>query len=34
MMVIPVMWPALDIPFSTAGAGDITSSVVALYAGK
>jgi ADP-dependent phosphofructokinase/glucokinase len=34
VMVVPVMWPALDIPFSTAGAGDTTSSVVAGLAGK
>jgi ADP-dependent phosphofructokinase/glucokinase len=33
-VVAPVMWPQLDIPFSTAGAGDITSSVVAVYSGK
>jgi hypothetical protein len=34
VMIIPVMWPELNIPFSTAGAGDTTSSVVAVYAGK
>jgi hypothetical protein len=34
VVVAPVMWPELDIPFGTAGAGDITSSVVAVYSGK
>jgi ADP-dependent phosphofructokinase/glucokinase len=34
VMAVPVMWPELKIPFSTAGAGDTTSSVVAVYSGK
>lgn len=34
VMIVPVMWPDLQIPFSTAGAGDICSSVVAVYSGK
>lgn len=33
VIVVPVMWPRLDIPFSTAGAGDTTSAVVAVYSG-
>lgn len=34
VMVIPVMWPDIQTPFSVAGAGDFTSSVVAVYSGK
>jgi len=34
VIVVPVMWPKLNIHFATAGAGDITSSVVAVYSGE
>jgi len=34
VMVVPVMWPKLEIAFSIVGAGDISSSVVAVFSGK
>jgi ADP-dependent phosphofructokinase/glucokinase len=34
VLAVPVMWPSLKENISTAGAGDITSSVVAVFTGK
>lgn len=34
VLVVPVMWPNIKENISTAGAGDITSTVVAVFAGK
>lgn len=34
LMVVPVMWPKVSGNLSTAGAGDFTSGVVAVFTGK